>query len=244
MRLAVISDIHGNLEAFTSVWEDIKCQKIDEIMSLGDNIGYGADSEKIMQRIMAHDIPSVCGNHEMAALNQKVLKWFTGDVRKAVELSISSLSNASLQYLQTMKISVSDSGCLFVHGFPPDSYRLYLNQVGIPQIIDAFNEMEEPVCFVGHTHKLHLVYPEKDEVAFQKMDKDIVSLDRNKQYIINAGSVGQTRDGTVDATYVIWDSSAGQIEIRRIKYDNITAAEKIIAAGIPERFARFLDQRL
>jgi predicted phosphodiesterase len=241
MRTAVISDIHGNLEAFTSILEDIQSQQIDSIVSLGDNIGYGAESEKVIQLLISNDIPSVLGNHEMAALNDKVFNWYTGEVKKAIEIAIASLSKDSLKYIRESKISISHSGYLFVHGFPPDSFRIYLHHVSDEQLRQAFAEMKEDLCFVGHTHKLRILYYDHNQVLLQQMNEKSLKIQKHKKYIINVGSVGQPRDGNAQAKYVILDSRTCQLDIRAIDYDSATAARKIIAAGIPSRFADMID---
>ncbi len=244
MRTAVISDIHGNLEALISVLGDIQSRQVDSIVSLGDNIGYGADSEKVIQLLIANDIPSVLGNHEIAVLNDKVFNWYTEEVKKAIEIAIESLSEDSLKYLRKSKISISKSGCFFVHGFPPDSFRLYLHQVGDEQLKCAFTEMKDDLCFVGHTHKLRLLSYEKNQVLFHKINKEPLKFQKHKKYIINVGSVGQPRNGSSQAKYVIWDSRTYQLEIRAVEYDAATAAQKIIEAGIPSRFATMIDRKL
>jgi predicted phosphodiesterase len=237
MRTAVISDIHGNLEAFTAVFEDIQSRQVDYIVSLGDNIGYGADSEKIIKLLISNKIPTVLGNHEMAALDNKVLNWHTIETKKALEIAISSLSEDSLTYLRNSKISMSYSGCYFVHGFPPNSFRLYLHDVGDEQLTKAFIEMEDDLCFVGHTHKFKLLCYEKNQVLLQQINKAPIKIQKHKKYIINVGSVGQPRDGSAPAKYLIWDDRTCYLEIRAVEYDSVTAARKIISAGIPSRFA-------
>jgi predicted phosphodiesterase len=243
MRIAVISDIHGNLEAFTSVLEDIQNQHVDSIVSLGDNIGYGADSEKVIQLLISNDIPSVLGNHEMAVLNDNVLNWYTGEIKKAIEIAIVSLSENSLKYLRESKISISNSNCFFVHGFPPDSFRLYLDQVGDDQLRQAFTEMKDYLCFVGHTHKLRILYYEDNQVLFRQINIERLKIKKDKKYIINVGSVGQTREGSVQAKYIIWDSLTYELEIRAVDYDFATAGQKVIAAGIPARFATMIGRK-
>ncbi len=241
MRTAIVSDIHGNLEAFSSVLDDIQSQRADRIVALGDNIGYGADSEKVVQLLIAGQIPSVLGNHEMAVLDDRVLKWHTGDVRKAIEIAAAGLSTSSWRYLRECRTSISDSGCFFVHGFPPDSFRLYLHQVGEDQLQQAFTEMKDDLCFVGHTHQLRLLYYEKNRIMLQPMDQAVLPIPKNRKYFVNAGSVGQPRDGDARAKYVIWDSRACRIEVRAVEYEAAAAARKIIAAGIPARFAAMVE---
>jgi len=240
MKIAVISDIHGNLEAFTRVLEDIRLQQVDFIISLGDNISYGADSEAVIQQVQQQDIISILGNHELAVMDAKVRNWFTKDAQQALNQVLKTLSADSIQYIHGLQINFSLADCLFVHGFPPDSARLYLFQISDAQMLQTFRDMEESICFVGHTHKLRLVCPDKDRIDSQPLQNKITQLSRDQKYIINAGSVGQPRDGDPDAKYLIWDTSAYQLEVRSIPYDISAAAQKIMDAGIPEKFARCL----
>jgi predicted phosphodiesterase len=243
MRIAVISDIHGNLEAFKNVLEDIKSQQVGRIVALGDNIGYGADSERVVQLLIANNIPSVLGNHEAAAINDKVFNWYRDEIKTALKIAISSLSETSLRYIRNSKVSFSDSGCFFVHGFPPDSFRLYLHQVSDDQLRQAFAEMKAALCFVGHTHKLGIVAYENSQILFQRMTEEPVAIKKTGKYIINAGSVGQPRDGNARAKYVIWDSLKYRLETRYVDYDSETAAKKIIKAAIPSRFADMITKK-
>ena len=77
MKIAIVSDVHGNLEAFTQVLADIQHNDIDTIISLGDNIGYGPDSEQVMALIRSLEIPALMGNHELALIDPAFfLSWF------------------------------------------------------------------------------------------------------------------------------------------------------------------------
>ncbi len=244
MKIAVISDIHGNYEALASVLDDIDLQSVDRVISLGDNIGYGADSEKVIQTVRSHDIISILGNHEMAVIDKRVRAWFKKDAAKAIDKAIKSLSSDSIEHIRTMETNLARHECYFVHGFPPDSFRFYLHQVDEDRFLKAFDEMTVPVCFVGHTHKLNLVYPENKGTQSKKLGNGKKELDRERKYVINAGSVGQPRDGTCKAQYVIWDSHGFELEVRTVSYDVASAVKKIEAAGIPERYARILEGKV
>lgn len=241
MKIAVISDIHGNYEAFLSVVEDIEKSGVDTVISLGDNIGYGADSQRVTQLIKARNIISILGNHEMAVLDQKVKSWFKNDAGKAIELAINSLSADSLAFISSLKISLSFHGCFFVHGFPPNSFRIYLSQVDDQTLLKSFDMIKAPICFMGHTHKLSLIHPEGTNIIKENLDIGKKTLKKNLKYFINAGSVGQPRDGSANAKYVIWDPARYELETRSVSYDVKTAAEKIEAAGIPAKYARALE---
>ncbi|UCG80249.1 MAG: metallophosphoesterase, partial [Desulfobacterales bacterium] len=105
MRLAIISDIHGNLEAFKEVLADIDQSKVDEIASLGDNIGYGPEPEEVVQLIRKHNIPSVMGNHELAVSDTRYLDWMNPSARQSLVMTRHLLSPDTLDYIDTLKPS-------------------------------------------------------------------------------------------------------------------------------------------
>jgi len=238
MRIAVISDIHGNLEAFTAVLDDIEHQAVDTIVSLGDNINYGADSEAVIQKMTARRIPSILGNHEMACINEKVYRWYIGDVKKSLDHTLSKLSLSSVDYLKGLSVTLSKHQAFFVHGFWPDSVRHYLHQMSSAELLSTLQQIQESVCFIGHTHRLALVFHVGGTLHTQPLNHGKTALEKNITYIINAGSVGQPRDGDPRAKYVIWDTISHHLDIRYVDYDNQTAAEKILAAGLPLKYAQ------
>ncbi|MCG8615019.1 MAG: metallophosphoesterase [Desulfobacterales bacterium] len=238
MKIAVISDIHGNLEAFSRVLDDIERIRVDAIVSLGDNIGYGADSEAVMDIIISRKILSILGNHELACVNKRVYKWYVGDVRKAIDQALTTLSQRSMAYLEGLETRLCKFNASFVHGFPPDSVRHYLTQVGDDELRKTLSSQEEQLCFVGHTHKMRMVYADNDIIRIVQPETDIYDLNPETRYIINVGSVGQPRDGDPRAKYMIWDVSNRRLMIRHLAFDTRTAADKIIAAGLPFKYAR------
>ncbi len=147
MRIAVISDIHGNLEAFERVLDDIVQQKVDHIVSLGDNIGYGADSEAVIQLLRSNGVTSILGNHELACVNEKVYKWYIKDVKKSLDKTMADLSAQSFEYLNCLKLNLSKHSAFFVHGFPPDSVRHYLHQMDTSKLIAALKVLKNPSVF-------------------------------------------------------------------------------------------------
>jgi predicted phosphodiesterase len=244
MRIAVISDIHGNIEAFTTALKDIELQAADKIISLGDNIGYGADSEAVIQQIISSRLPSILGNHELACVNKKVYKWYHGDVKKSLDDTLSKLSSSSIDYLKGLTVNLSQYQAFFVHGFWPDSVRHYLHQVSNSQLLNAFRQLKESICFLGHTHRLSLIFPEDGEIEVQPLNPGLVQLKKDKKYMVNVGSVGQPRDGDPRAKYVIWDTEKYYLDIRYVDYDHQTAARKIIDAGLPLKYAQAVDQNI
>lgn len=237
MKIAIISDIHGNLEAFSSVLNDIDRFTPDAIVSLGDNIGYGADSEAVMALIISRNITTILGNHELACLDKRVYNWYVGDVKKSIDQTLSTLSKTSISYLAGLKKGLRKFNASFVHGFPPDSVRHYLTQVSNDELNQALRRQKDPLCFVGHTHQLMLVHAEQGVIQVARPDKESIHLLPGTTYMVNAGSVGQPRDGDPRAKYVIWDQADQRLLIRHVEFDAPKAARKILAAGLPLKFA-------
>jgi predicted phosphodiesterase len=240
MRLAVISDIHGNMDAFDQVLADIDRSDVDDIISLGDNIGYGPESDLVVKSVQARHIPSVVGNHELAVIKPKYLDWFNPIARESIEKTIKLLSDQSIQYISKQNSHLVSFGCRFVHGFPPDSALLYMFQVSDHRKKQIFDKLDERICFIGHTHILEMISYDGNTVKYNPLNKGINRLSQDQKYILNIGSVGQPRDGDNRAKYVIWDSSDDIIEVKYIPYDIATTVKKIRAAGLPDQHARRL----
>ena len=240
MKLAIISDIHGNLEAFNEVLEDIKKSKTDATVCLGDLIGYGPDPEDIVSMIRALKIPTIMGNHELIIVDPRYLEWFNPLARESISKTIPMLSEESINFISNMKMYFVSHGARFVHGFPPDSALTYLFQIEEPAFCDTFEKMKENICFVGHTHKLEIVSYGRGAVIRAPLKKGTLNLHADKKYIINVGSVGQPRDGNNNAKYLVWDTSANTIEVKYIPYHIAKVTNKIIEAGLPESHAQRL----
>ncbi|MCG8566304.1 MAG: metallophosphoesterase family protein [Desulfobacterales bacterium] len=241
MKLAVLSDIHGNLEALGAVLGDMETTRPHRVVSLGDNIGYGPDSQAVMEILMEMEIPSILGNHEMVIKHPRFMKWFNPTAQKAVELARQSLSPQSIQRIATFEthMLIQDQVRL-VHGLPPDSPFLYLFQISPSALVRRIQNMAEPICFAGHTHDLEIFHAQNGELVNRKLKERHLRLEPEKNYIINAGAVGQPQDGEPSAKYLLFDSRSLEIEIRHCTYDFHTTRKKIQAAGIPSLYGEKL----
>ena len=234
MRIAIISDIHGNLDAFGQVLNDIDASDIDAVVCLGDNVGYGPEPEQVIRQVRKRKIPCVMGNHERAVSDRAHLNWFNPIARISLKKTITMLSEESISYIKGMKLSSVVYQSRFVHGFPPDSTDIYLFQVPDHTLNQTFKEMKERLCFVGHTHELKLIgFDGKVSQRIPLKEGIITQLDSDRKYIINVGSVGQPRDGNNNAKYVIWNTSEDSLEVRFVPYDIAAVVSKIMAAGLP-----------
>lgn len=240
MRLAIISDIHGNLEAFTEVLNDIDVSGIDEILCLGDNIGYGPDPERVVEIIREREIPCVMGNHELGIVDPLYLDWFNPVARKSLLITGRLISSETLEYMRGLSASMVKQGCLCVHGTPPASITNYLFELSRSQLLQLSKTMKEEVCFVGHTHDLGLIQMNEEDSSSVALSEGIFTLPGDRKYIVNVGSVGQPRDGNNNAKYVVWDTVVREIEVKFIPYDIANTVEKIMRLGFPSVNARRL----
>jgi diadenosine tetraphosphatase ApaH/serine/threonine PP2A family protein phosphatase len=240
MKIAVLSDIHGNMDAFEQVLSDIDARGVASVLSLGDNIGYGAEPERVVRALKSRGIPSVLGNHELAAKKPGFLGWFNPAARASLTMTFRMLSADSMAFIAGLPDYRVIHGGRLVHGFPPDSPILYLFQVPAGNRQKALRNLPERICFVGHTHVLDLVSHDGITLADVAFKEGVNRLDPALQYLVNIGSVGQPRDGDPRAKYVIWDPAECTLEIRCVPYDAEAAAAKIIAAGMPGEHAHRL----
>ncbi len=237
MRIAIVSDIHGNMEAFHNVLSDIDRSAIDAIVSLGDNIGYGPEPEHVIKQIRNRNIPTIIGNHELAVADKRILEFFNPLARQSIQQTTRLMSPTSIDYVCDLKRSLIMHGHRFVHGLPPQSVTTYLFQVSDDILSDVFKKFEEPLCFVGHTHTLKLVAYNGRRVTRKPLREGITLLRPDRRYIINCGSVGQPRDLNNNAKYIILDTECHHLEVRFIPYDISVVVHKILAAGLPKAHA-------
>jgi diadenosine tetraphosphatase ApaH/serine/threonine PP2A family protein phosphatase len=147
------------------------------------------------------------------------------------------LSEASLRWAASLPDHLVRHEARFVHGCPPRAVNLYLFQVPDHALPTVFSRYPEQVCFVGHTHELELVSLARNTARRLRLEEGTTALDPRARHIVNAGSVGQPRDGDSHAKYLIWDTRAMEIEVRFVEYDVASTVTSIRNKGLPERDA-------
>lgn len=240
MRIAVISDIHANQAAFKAVWSDLRNQGIEHVISLGDQVGYGAEPAEVVDLLASLGVACLAGNHEAGLTGRAPLERFNPLAQKSLELTHKLLGPAALAALAGLPFSLTREGARFAHGFPPDSAFVYLTEVTNAQVRQALEGMEERLCFVGHTHRLELVELRHGKVRRWTPEEGVFQLDKNARLIVNVGAVGQPRGQGPAAGYVIWDTRDQALEVRRVGYDHQAAAARIIEQGMPPLYARLV----
>lgn len=235
-----MSDIHGNFEAFTRCLLDIEQSGIDQIINLGDAIGYGPQPEEVLNLLGKSGIPSILGNHELAVIDRDARSDLSPLAARSLKQTLKYLSATSLFYIKNLPSVREIEGALLVHGCPPASPTIYLHQMTLPEIREIFAATQFDVAFVGHSHRLMLIRYNEKKLEFTSLRQDIIQLRPGCRHIVNVGSVGQPRDGDPHAKYVIWDNCRNTLEIRRIAYDIARTALLIRERGFLQRDAERL----
>jgi diadenosine tetraphosphatase ApaH/serine/threonine PP2A family protein phosphatase len=237
MRVAIVSDIHGNLDALETVLADVEARHVDAIGCLGDFVGYGAAPNECIARLRPLIDVAVAGNHDLAACGRIKLGYFNPDAAQAARWTAETLTPEHLEYLRGLPFSVAWRGLRVVHSSPADPGEWhYVFSPG-----DAAAEMAacaEDVCVIGHSH-----YPgtfELDGTLVRYTRDERVPLREGRRYLVNVPSVGQPRDGDRRAGYLVYDDQQRLVEHVRLEYDIPAAMQRIRDAGLPP----FLAERL
>ncbi len=235
MKIAVLSDVHANWHALEAVLEDA-ARDADDYLCLGDVVGYGGDPVRCLEEISSRGWPTLVGNHDRACTDRDILTWFNDDAAAAIRWTVDQLAYEQLSWLRDLPEGRRVEGILTVHASPRDPIYEYIldSSAALPNLI----LLDGGVCFHGHTHVPGCFYLDRGEVAH---DYPSQPIRLQGPTLVNPGSVGQPRDGIRDASYGLWDTSAGSFEWRRVPYDRQGAQRAILKAGLPERFAARLD---
>ena len=253
MKLAVISCIHGNIEALDAVFADIDTQRAEGIYCLGDLVGYGPYPNEVVEKIRSLDISSCqgCWDEDIVdGLNAcecsypSQLAEYRG--RLAHEWTDREIHSEMREYLATLPITLKKDNLCFVHGSPNSQHEYLLPSMDGFAALERVLSVDADVLFCGHTH---VPYERKLEDAAMSVKVNAVENGEDTQQfqvplkrIINAGSVGEPRHGRPNATYVIYDTDAAQVTLREVEYDYKKTCQAIIDKGLPPIFAWRLAQ--
>lgn len=234
MKIGIIADIHANLAAFTATLEDLAAQNVQEIISLGDNIGYGPDPEQVVDTLLDHNVLSVLGNHEYALQSDRYLQKLNPSPRKSLLLNRDLLSEENLVHCVNLPQVLLRHGARFVHGCPPKSPSAYLYRPSDHKLEKLYTGFKEQICFYGHTHS-PVFFEGLVRYHGATLYEQPFRLDENKRYLINPGSVGQPRDQLNNrAKYLIWDRQEASITFHAKQYDVKTTVERLRELGFPD----------
>ena len=226
MRIAIISDIHSNLQALEAVLQKIYSSDVHAIYCLGDVVGYGADPDSCVSLVRERCSLTVVGNHDRAVAIEEGLDYLPGTGREAAIHNRAKLSDDNRDFLAALPLVLIEKDCTLVHASPetPDRWlRINSFVTGNTQ----FGHFSTDICFVGHTHSPAVM---SDSIG-------VSQVRRGHRFLINVGSVGQPRDGDARASFGLFDSESFDYQLVRQDYDIETARARILEEGLPQRLA-------
>ncbi len=235
MRIAVVSDIHGNLHALEAVFAMLEPEPPDELWCLGDLVGYGARPNECCAAIEARSSVCLVGNHDLAVRGTIDLDEFSGDAGAAARWTRDALSADSLGFLRSLEPQGARADVALFHGSARDPVWEYV--LSDPVAVATLELTEEPVVLVGHSHvALHVQLEGDGFTGGLSPAGTEVDLGRGRA-LLNPGSVGQPRDGDPRAAYLLLDLDARTASFRRVEYDVARTQAEIREAGLPETLA-------
>lgn len=244
MRLALLADVHSNLEALTACLAAARDAGAERYAFLGDLVGYGADPEAVLDLVAAHAEGGaivVRGNHDAAALGEGADRMnLTAEA--AITWTRTRLAPRHRAFLARLPLEVREGNALFVHAsaFEPASWIYVTDPLRAAQSLSAAGV---PYVFSGHVHEPSLFFtgPAQRPLAFRPVPGVAIPTPPHRRWLAIAGSTGQPRDGNTAACWVMADLGRATLTFHRVPYDWRAAAAKVRAAGLPERLARRLE---
>jgi len=232
MKIAVISDIHANLEALEICLKKIEELKADKIICLGDLVDYCAQPNECVELVKKYSDVTLLGNHDEAQYNYSLVSGFSENAMISSIHTRTVIDPAYIDYFKLLPYTYSEDNILFVHSSPyePEGYHYILTE-GRAQL--NFSYFEEKICFIGHSHI---------PVLFQEIGEEVREVEpgnvlESGRYIINVGSVGQPRDGNPHLSFGFIDTETLEYQNVRVYYPAEVTAHKILREGLPEYLA-------
>jgi diadenosine tetraphosphatase ApaH/serine/threonine PP2A family protein phosphatase len=226
LRVALLSDIHSNLEALDAVLKALP--QVDRVLVLGDIVGYGPDPNAVIARLRSVHARGVVGNHDLAMFEPSMLDEFNPHAAAAARWTETVLTPQSRWYLSGLPAHGRIGRHRLVHGSPnkPYIWEYILDEL---QALEILIKLGRRWCFFGHTH-LPRIFTEEGEQVPQPGDW----LPLPASALVNPGSVGQPRDGNPQASFAVADLESEAVQFYRVPYDIAATQAKIREAGLPE----------
>ena len=232
-RVALLSDVHGNLPAFESVLEDVRQAEVDEIWCLGDLIGYGAQPDECVA--LARESCDLCliGNHDLVVMGKLNIEDFSMNAALAAKWTQEHVSQETLDWLGGLAPADTSRTMGLYHASPRDPVWEYVLSSLLADL--CMDQMGPRVGAVGHSHVALYFWRKQGTSASGEIAPGGTEYDLSEgEWIINPGSVGQPRDGDPRAAWMLLDFERWSASWRRVEYPIDDAANAIRAAGLPE----------
>ncbi len=248
MRLALLSDIHGNIQALDACLAHARANKAQRFAFLGDMVGYGANPSEVVDRVMLLTEEGALvlkGNHDALAVNPPAEVKTMGE--STAGWTSKQLNIVQRDWIDTLPLCIQFDNVLLVHASAdgPELWRYVYDERAATASLDAATANPDVrYVFGGHVHEQTLYYRGATSGLMKFIPQPGVSIPvpRHRQWLSTVGSVGQPRDGKPDSMYALLDTERAQLTFHRVPYNHAAAAHAIRRAGLPEFFADRLEK--
>jgi len=242
MRIAIIADIHANLEALLAALERIHALNVDEIVCLGDIVGYNANPNECVDILRNEKIASMLGNHDACASGLEEPYRFNALARRSVTWTREHLTEENRSFLLDLPREKRAHDFFLFHGSIHDTNRYILSRDDVEDNFQLLAGLPGTLKlgFFGHTHVRTALIDHRGIISLD-LSLDL-SLSPEKRYLINPGSVGQPRDGDPRASFLVYDRDDHTVLFYRVEYDIKRCQERILQAGLPPQLAERLER--
>ena len=237
MRVAVISDIHGNLHALESVLRSIDAESPDAVWCLGDLVGYGPQPNRCCELVAERADVCLIGNHDLGVLGRIDLEDFSPDAAAAARWTAEVLEDGPRRYLESKSSSAVLDRAELYHASPRDPVWEYVLAPEVAFL--SLEATEKPLVLVGHSH-IALRFGAEELMLALGEEGNEVDL-ASERWLLNPGSVGQPRDGNASAAWLLVDFDAQRAVYHRAEYPVEKTQEEIRERGLPEALAVRLE---
>lgn len=243
MRYLVISDIHANLQAYETVMAEAKPLNYDQVLVLGDLVGYGADPNAICERVRTlQPLALIRGNHDKVGSGVESPEGFNAVARSAIRWTLEALTDENREWLAALPAGpmIVDDLIEICHGTPFDEDSYVFDDL---DALRAMHAARRPLCLFGHTHVQVGHYLTRDQFGLSTGDEQrplTISLEEAHRYLVNPGSVGQPRDGDPRAGFALVDTDRREVTVYRVEYPVSKAQARILEEGLPDVLAQRL----
>jgi len=240
MKIGFFSDVHANLEALTAVLENARSEKVDKLFFLGDAVGYGPNPNECVELICANASACLMGNHDYAALGMLDTSSFNRYAKEAIDFTQAVLTKQNRNCLMEFEREYLFEDFHMVHSTPtkPNQWDYIITLDDAEQ---NFPTLKRRIGLIGHSHFPAIVC--KANGSFPVLVRsDSIKIEKDQQFIINIGSVGQPRDNNPDSCYMLYDSPSNMARLKRVKYDIKITQDKMSKAGLSEYLINRLEK--
>jgi diadenosine tetraphosphatase ApaH/serine/threonine PP2A family protein phosphatase len=239
LRIGIISDVHSNIEALGEVRKELDKLRCDRLVCLGDVVGYGASPNECCDIIRGIAEVTLLGNHDAAVAGRMDYSFYYEAARHALDWSAAKLSGDNAAWLRSLPYTyrIGDTG--FCHGSPldPEAYEYIFALEQARELVPHLDDLPD-ITFIGHSHlckAFAMGGGEVHDVVAQRF-----AVRKGYKYICSVGSVGQPRDYDNRSCFVVYDTSAREVEYHRVEYDIERSAQKIFDADLALNFGKRL----